>query len=469
MNNSRQLNLILKLKDEVSGGLGKVQSKMKSMESNFKKMAAVGTVAFLAIGAGIMKTTKDAAKAEGSWNKFNTVFGEGAKDMTEWIEEIRKEMPSATHEIARMSADLQDLLIPMGLSRKASMGMTKEMVNLANKLAAFNDVDPTVVLEAFKSGLSGSSEPLRRFGINALESTLEAHALKKGIGDLKEGFSELDPMVKAQVRAQALISLAYEQSGDAISGFAANNDALLRRQQSLDATFKELSVTIGTVFVPIVDDLVKKLAPIIEKFANWAEENPKLVKGLIIGALAVSALTAALGLLGLMALSMVSIFVLVNFTAILPMIVAIGGIVLAVGALIAIAVVLNKHWQDIWTGMQIVVGEVANAIITIFEGMINFIVNGINVLIRMVNSLLDKLIKIPKIGSKFKNLKIDVVEKVKFERYDTGAIFQKAMDRTDSKTGVDILSDKMSNFITGENTSTLPVTPKNNLQAGKLW
>jgi len=40
------------------------------------------------------------------------------------------------------------------------------------------------------------------------------------------------------------------------------------------------------------------------------------------------------------------------------------------------------------------------------------------------------------------------------------------MDRTDSKTGVDILSDKMSNFITGENTSTLPVTPKNNLQAG---
>jgi len=158
------------------------------------------------------------------------------------------------------------------------VGMTKEMVNLANKLAAFNDVDPTVVLEAFKSGLSGSSEPLRRFGINALESTLEAHALKKGIGDLKEGFSELDPMVKAQVRAQALISLAYEQSGDAISGFAANNDALLRRQQSLDATFKELSVTIGTVFVPIVDDLVKKLAPIIEKFANWAEENPKLVK-----------------------------------------------------------------------------------------------------------------------------------------------------------------------------------------------
>jgi len=467
MNNSRQLNLILKLKDEVSGGLDKVNSKMQSMQPTFQKMAAIGTASFLAIGAGILKTTQDAAKAEGSWNKFYTVFGEGAEDMTEFINEIRKEMPSATHEIARMSADLQDLLIPMGLSRTASMGMTKEMVILANKLAAFNDVDPTEVLDAFKSGLSGSSEPLRRFGINALDSTLEAHALEKGIGGLKDGFLELSPLVLAQVKAQSLISLAYEQSGDAIAGFEANNDSLIRRQQALQATIKEISVTIGNIFLPIIDDLVKKIAPIIEKLGLWVEQNPKLAKNIILVSLAVSGLVAGIGIVGLILPGIIALVGMLTISM-LPLILVIIGFIAVLGVL---AVYWVKHFDDIKDGMDGFMEEwngffdkvvakqaesnsvlgmtweqyfknVRGGMLLMWEGLLEIMTLGVNTYINLIEGLINSVVfmidnvlnRINRVGQRIASFlgkdfkKIDLIGKIELPRITQEVFLKRAKE-----------------------------------------
>ena len=301
---TNNLSIILDLQDNASKDLRGFDGKLKDLNNTFKKIAAVGTVAFAGITAGVHKSTQEAARAEGSWNKFNTVFGEGADDMRAWIGTVRKEMPTATHEIARMSADLQDLLIPMGLSRGAAQGMTKEMVTLSNKLAAFNDVDPTEVLEAFKSGLAGSSEPLRRFGINALDSSIELEALQTGLLKAGQGFKDLDPITRSQVRAQAMVSLAYKQSGDAIDGFEANNDSLIRRQQALRATFAELAVTLGNTFLPIIDSLVKKILPVIQAIGAWTEANPILTRNIVIVSAALAGLVAVIGLLGVALLSM---------------------------------------------------------------------------------------------------------------------------------------------------------------------
>jgi len=343
---TNNLSIILDLKDNASKELQGFAGKLEGLQSTFKKMAAIGTVALAAITAGVYKTTQEAAKAEGSWNKFNTVFGEGADDMRAWIATVRKEMPTATHEIARMSADLQDLLIPMGLSRDSAQGMTQEMVTLANKLGAFNDVDPTQVLEAFKSGLSGSSEPLRRFGINALDSSIELEALQTGLLKVGEKFSELDPITRSQVRAQALVSLAYKQSADAIEGFEENNDSLIRRQQALRATFAEMSVELGNIFVPILDSLVKKILPVVESIGAWVKENPILTRNIIIVSAALAGLVAIIGFLGiaLFAMKMVMASGIVALTlASAPILAIIAGI----GLLVAALYFLYKHWDKV--------------------------------------------------------------------------------------------------------------------------
>ena len=362
---TNNLSIILDLKDNASKELQGFAGKLDSLQSTFKKMAAIGTVALAGITAGVYKTTQEAAKAEGSWNKFNTVFGEGADDMRAWISTVRKEMPTATHDIARMSADLQDLLIPMGLSRGAAQGMTQEMVILANKLSAFNDNvgGPTEVLEAFKSGLSGSSEPLRRFGINALDSSVELEALQTGLLKAGQKFSDLDPITRSQVRAQALVTLAYKQSGDAIDGFESNNDSLIRRQQALKATFAEMSVTLGNTFLPILDSLVKKILPVIQAMGAWIETNPVLARNIIIVSAALSGLVAVIGLLGVALLTM-KIATLVGVGAFLA---ASAPILAIIAGLAALGVAVYYFYSNF--------GNVVTFIKDLFVGLGNFFAN----------------------------------------------------------------------------------------------
>jgi predicted SnoaL-like aldol condensation-catalyzing enzyme len=336
---SRNLNIILSLKDQASSQLKGFQGKMQSLEPTFKKMAVAGTAAFTAVTVAVGKTVKDAAMAEGAYNKFNTVFGDGADDMLAFVDDLRKEMPTATHEIVRLAADMQDLLVPMGLARGQAQEMSQGFLDVANKIAAFNDVNPSEVLEAIKSGLAGSSEPLKRFGVNALETSLEARALKDGLLEAGQSFKDLEPDVRAQVRAQALLAQVVDNSSNAINGFAENNDSLIRRQQDLRANMQELSVTLGTIFIPIVDSIVKKILPIVHGIQQWIQENPKLAKVIIMVVMALTALVAILGTLGLVITAVSIAFAPLTLTILLITALIIG-LGLAVYAVI-------KHWEQI--------------------------------------------------------------------------------------------------------------------------
>ena len=315
-----------------------------------------------------------------------------------FIKEIRKTMPTATSQIVRMSADMQDLLVPMGVARDEAQGMTQGFLDLANKVAAFNDVEPTEVLEAIKSGLSGSSEPLRRFGINALESSLEAKALELGLLGVGQKFTDLDPKVKAGIRAQALLQQAIDNSSDAINGFAANNDSLIRRQQDLQANMQEMKEVIGGVLIPIFDDVVKALLPVIQKVAEWAQEHPKLTKFIVIGTAAIGALMAILGPLLLIIPAIVT--ALGTFG---PAIAVVTGVV---AALTAGVLLLRTAWvnamdlmgittKQAFEGIKNVTRVGMDFVVTSVKNKLNQAINFFNIFIRAANAASRVASKVP--------------------------------------------------------------------------
>ena len=257
------LEILVQLRDEASRKMTGVSGKFNGLGRAAKRAATAMTAVGGALAGVAALGVRTAADAEGAWNKFNTVFGEHSDDMTDFVKDLRKEMPTAQHEIIRMAADLQDLLVPLGLARDQATGLSQGFLDVANKIAAFNDVAPTEVLEAVKSALAGSSEPLRRFGVNALESSLEARALSEGLLEVGQTFKDLEPEVKNQIRAQALLAQVIDNSSDAINGFEENNDSFIRRTQELQATWQEFRAEIGTRFLPVADALLKALLPFI--------------------------------------------------------------------------------------------------------------------------------------------------------------------------------------------------------------
>jgi|SRR6056297_1035912 len=295
----RNLQIVATFKDKASKQLNGLQGKIKNNQATFRKMAAAGTAAFGGISAGAKIALDEAGKAEGAMNKFNTVFGENREEMNKWLGEVREGMPMAEHKIARMTAGVGDLLKPMGIAEEEAAALSRQSVELADKVAAFNDVNPKEVLEAMESGFSGMSRPLRRFGIDARETSLEAKALEEGLLEAGQGFSDLEPQVKQQVRAQALMAQMMDQSKDAIDGYEKNQDSYIRKKQEMTAQTKELKASIGNVLIPAISNLLEKINPVIDRVVSWIEKNPELTKKILIAAAAISGLVAVLGIVGM--------------------------------------------------------------------------------------------------------------------------------------------------------------------------
>lgn len=362
----------------------KVKSSVDQMQNLGIKMAAVGAIATAAFGLMV----KEAAIAEGSLNKFNTVFGEGREDMLAFVDQLRKTMPTARQDIIRLAADMQDLLVPLGLARGQAQDLTKGFLDVANKIAAFNDVEPTEVLEAIKSALAGSSEPLKRFGVNALESALEVRAMEDGLLAVGQKFKDLDPTIKNQIRAQALLSQVVDNSSDAINGFESNNDSLIRRSQDLSATLKELKETIGAILVPIIDKFVKKIKPLVKKLKEWTEANPELASKIVIIVAAIGALMLVLGPLLILLPGLIAAFGIMA-TVIGAITIPVLLVIAAIAAFIAIGVLLVKNWdsvkglaEEIWGAISQffikILTSIKNFFTETFDKISNFITNSLN-------------------------------------------------------------------------------------------
>lgn len=388
------LQVVLRARNEAEQaikGLGNnldtLKGKLKKHQASFKKMAIAGGFAMGVLTVGMGLAIKEAATAEGSYNKFNTVFGEHKDDMLNFVKDLRGEMPTATHEIVRMAADLQDLLVPLGLSRKKATEMSKGFLDVANKIAAFNDVDPTEVLEAIKSGLAGSSEPLRRYGVNALETALGAKALELGLLGVDEKMSELDPEIKNQIRAQALLAQIYDNSSDAINGFAENNDSFIRRQQDLNASIKETKKALGEALLPMIDKALKGILPFVDKIKDWTEKNKKLTPILLAIGIGLSGLVFTLGMLGIILPGIITLIVILHLSMI-PITIAILGVIAVIGLLIAIGWQFYHHWDEIKEGMVIIFEELADTVYDIWENIKDTIKSGINWVIDRMNSFI---------------------------------------------------------------------------------
>ncbi len=289
MDKTKKILIEASFKDSASAGIRGLGGSTQNLEQNLRNLGQGFTnvgrrmtiLSGIAIGltAVISKQVITAAMdAEGAWNKFGTVFAEHGEEMTDWVKEIRQIMPMAETRIVRMASGLQDLLIPMGLGRDRAKELTKETMELVNQIAAFNDADPSDVMDAMISGFTGMARPLRQYGIDVSDAALETHALNVGLLEQGQTFQNIDPLIKNQIRSQALLSKATIDSADAIAGFEVNQDSALRRTQELSASFEDQKEKLGFALLPIYDQALKAIIPVVQEIGLWIEANQELIQ-----------------------------------------------------------------------------------------------------------------------------------------------------------------------------------------------
>jgi len=332
---SKTLQILLTLKDKASKELSAFQGKVKGMKPTFQKMSLIGTAAFAGIGAGVYKSTQDASKAQEIFNKFDVVFGDVSDGANTMAKDLRDNYGLAESTAKDLMSATGDMLTGFGMGGDKALDLAGKTNKLAVDLASFTNIEGGAerASAALTKALLGERESVKELGIAILEEDVKAKVKAMEAG------GKFTDETERQKKAYATLEIAMEQSKNAVGDYERTQDSLANQQRLLKERTKELSESFGTAFMPILQSIVEKVIPIVNKIAEWAKENPKLVKTIVIVVGVLTGLLAVIGLIGLALPAIITGFTLLTGP--------IGLVIAAIIAVIAFGVMLVKHWDDI--------------------------------------------------------------------------------------------------------------------------
>jgi phage-related protein len=210
-----------------------------------KRAAGLFAAAFAAekVGSFLKESVTQASDLSESTSKVGVVFGDSAQSVLDFAANASTAFGQTRGQALEAAGTFGNLLRSIGLTSSQAADMSTSMVGLASDLASFNNTDPAEALEALRAGLTGETEPLKRYGINLNDATLKAEAMRLGLDTTGSTLS-------ANTKAQAAYSLIMQQSSLAQGDFARTSAGLANQQRIMSSQWQDLQANIGGLFVP---------------------------------------------------------------------------------------------------------------------------------------------------------------------------------------------------------------------------
>ena len=226
----------------------------------------LGTVA-VALGAALsVRAVTDFAKTsinaasdlEESLNALSVSYGEASDGIAKLGEDAASRLgvtQSAFNAAAVRFSAFADRIVGEGGNVE---GFVDDITTRAADFASVFNIDVSEALQVFQSGLSGEAEPLKRFGINLLQSEVQAYALREGLIGVGEQMTE-------DIKTQARYGLLMESTAKTAGDFANTSDGLANSQRILQANFQDMQATVGGALLPAFAALSAGLLPVVEQ------------------------------------------------------------------------------------------------------------------------------------------------------------------------------------------------------------
>ena len=309
----------------------------KRIAGNFAKMGAGLLTMGAGMGFALFKLGGQASDLNESINAVNVVFGEGAKTILAFSRSSSTAVGLAAADMNQLSATTGALFTNFGLSEQEAAEATIDLTKRAADLASVFNTDVKDALGALQSAVRGETEPLRRFAGDVTDASLELFLLEKGIN---RSVSEMTQAEKGLLRYEVAMAQTAKVEGD----FRNTATSAANATRILKAQIKDAAATIGQGLLPVFEAVLPWVQSVVASFAKWAEDNPNLVRVLLLATAGVAGLALALGGLLLVAAGVVLVFGALGAGALLT-VGWIGLATLAVIALVAAGVWLIKNWD----------------------------------------------------------------------------------------------------------------------------
>ena len=390
---------------EFTAAMGEARTEMSSVEaqgtSSFDKLAGFGKAALFglgaaAVGVGVMGVEM-ADKFEQSHAKLETALKNAGSSFDQFSSQIgvaQKSMEAYGYTNAQTQEALANLTTATKDPKKAL-----DDLSLAADLAKYKHIDLADAATAVARASEGNTRALKQLGIDLPVASTNAAQLAKAHDALSAATDKASAFLKVHsdaVDSSSKYHAAYETLlgkvsaaqqavndkssagteimkglADAIGGqAAAQAETFSGKMQALKATSEDVAKNIGMALIPILEQLALAIKSVID----WFTQHKAIAEavGIVIGTVLVAAIGAYLASLAKAAIEstinfakMIAGWIATGAAATasaaetvaagIAANLATGGMVLAIGLVVAAMAYLATHWSETWQGIQDVI------------------------------------------------------------------------------------------------------------------
>jgi len=242
-----------------------VLGKSVSASSGLMKtaLAAVSVGAFV---SGMKSAVMAASTLSESIAKADVVFGKNAEAVQKWSKTTAKALGISRQASLEAAATYGNLFRAFGLTEEQSFSMSTSLVQLAADMASFNNTSVDDALLALRSGLSGETEPLKRYGIALTDVRLKEQAMAMGLIKTTSG------TLPQAIKTQAAYALVMKDTALAQGDITRTADGLANQLRFLQAGLQDAKAGFGEALLPaalsVVSAFNDKLLPAIGRIVD---------------------------------------------------------------------------------------------------------------------------------------------------------------------------------------------------------
>lgn len=261
-----------------SASIGSFFSRMKSGFSSQSKLSS----GFGGLASKLAKLVVGVNAAKGAFNGLKSAM-DYSSDLTEVqnvvdvsfgkykgkIEDLAKtsiqDYGMSELTAKQIAGRFQSMGTAVGFSQKKMSGMSTELTKLSADMASFYNVNQEDVAKSMQSVFTGTTMPLRKYGIDLTQATLQEWAHKQGIDANIKSMSQAE---KTMLRYQYVMS----QTGAAQGDFARTANTWANQTRMLQQNFQNLGSTIGNIAINAFKPFVKAMNSTLVKLNDFAKQ-----------------------------------------------------------------------------------------------------------------------------------------------------------------------------------------------------
>lgn len=238
-----------------------VDARLVKLGQSFQRLGSRMTLAVSAPLAAIgVLSVRAASDMEETVSKMQTVYRDLGDTAEQTAQRLQDGYGLSSRAARQLLGDTGDLLTGFGFTQESALDLANQVAELGVDLASFTNYQGGAegAAQALTKALLGETESLKMLGIAIRQEDVVARAaLLTQQGMVFE--------TERQARAYATLTIAQEQSKNAIGDYQRTSEGFANSLRRLWARLEDVRVKVGELILPIATRLVNAL----ERAAEW--------------------------------------------------------------------------------------------------------------------------------------------------------------------------------------------------------